>query len=257
VTSPFAFIGRHAWLVSSVCIALGLVLGQGYMLVRPDLLLVEHVEFEGCSETQKAGLRHLADVPNGSLIWSVDTDEVAAAVERHPWVKSASVSRQWPSTLVVAIEERRPVALIRKDVGLWYVEEDGTIFQPAHGHRLDLPVLSGLNEELSGRHPHLSVLVVRDALRLIDTLESEGLVGRDEVSEVVFSEARGFTVLAGNAEVVFGFERFPEQAQRLAALFNHGVALESRLHIDLGPDTVAIVRPLDAPGVPFPTPTPI
>jgi cell division protein FtsQ len=234
--------------VSAVLIGLVGTLGA----TRPNLMLVEHVAFEGHGEATAPELRHLADIRNGDRIWEVDIDRVARGVERHPWVRRAHVHRQFPDTVVVRVEEHRPVALLHygtTDGGgrLYYVAEDGTVFLPADGTDLDHPSLTGITADLEARHPGLPRLVVRDALHLVDALDAGGVLSSDRISEVAFRETRGFTVHAGKARILFALTDVPEQVRRLSALLDSGtVDLDRPLHVDLGPETVAIVRPLDA-----------
>ncbi len=241
---------------------IGLVGALG--VARPDLMLVEHVAFEGQSESSRAELRHLSDIRSGDRIWEVDVDQVARGVERHPWVRRAHVHRQFPDTVVVRVEEHVPVALLHyesrdadgSDGRLYYVAEDGSVFLTASGADLDYPSLTGISPSLEARHPGLPRLVVRDALHLLQTLDARDVVSRDQISEVAFRETRGFTVHVGQARIVFALTDVPEQVRRLAALLDSGtVDLDQPLHVDLGPKTVAIVRPLDPAGLSDPSPT--
>ncbi|MEZ4317571.1 MAG: FtsQ-type POTRA domain-containing protein [Myxococcota bacterium] len=223
------------------------VVGVGGVLaaVRPDLMLVEHVRFEGLDQARWAELRHLSDIRNGDRIWEVDPDRIARGVERHPWVRRATVRRQLPDTVVVHVEEHHPVALLHMGE-LYYVGADGSIFLTARNDDLDYPSITGITPELEKQHPALPRLVVRDALALIDALDSRGLVHRDRIHEVQFAPTRGFTVWAGEARILFGLSNTDEQLDRLATLLSHGrVDLSRPLHVDLGPKSLAIVRALD------------
>lgn len=214
-----------------------------WALLRPDLMLVERVTFEGQHQATAAELRHLADLPNGTRIWEVDVDVVERAVERHPWVARASVTRSLDRTVHVAIEEHRPVALVHLG-RLHYVAQDGTVFLPANAADLDYPSITGITPELGAAHPDLPRLVVRDALALIDALDGRGLIPADRVDEVHFSATRGFTVVSGGSEVLFGLHDVSSQLDRLEALLASGkVALDTPVHVDVAPSTVAIVRP--------------
>ena len=59
----------------------GVVLG-GALTVRPDHMLVEHVRFEGHDEAGAAELRHLLDLRNGTRVWEVDAEALAARAAR-------------------------------------------------------------------------------------------------------------------------------------------------------------------------------
>jgi cell division protein FtsQ len=95
-------------------------------------------------------------------ILSYDTEAARARLERVGWVKSAKVTRLWPSTLVVELEERRPFALWRPngavDVGsgapgqMVVVDLDGTVLGPAEpGSFPGLPVVAGAGAPQAAR----------------------------------------------------------------------------------------------------------
>lgn len=222
--------------------------GVGYLQVRPDLWMVERVEFEGVRHSGPGALRHLADLRNGTTIWSVDLEAASRGVERHPWVRSARASRKWPNTVTIAVEEYEPVAILHSD-DLYYVDADGTPFLRGQVTDFDYPMITGLDPELERLHPDLPVLVIRGALSLADQLADTGLVDRSEISEVAFSEARGFTVHARRSRILFGLEGTGTQLDRLGMLVARGeVDLHEPLWIDLAPRDLAIVRPLERPG---------
>jgi cell division protein FtsQ len=91
-----------------------------------------------------------ADVPEGQALLDVDLAGVASRIEELPWVVSADVSRHWPGTVVVVIEERRPVAVAAIDEGEWGVlSGDGRLMEvtavPPEGlvPLVDVPPMTG------------------------------------------------------------------------------------------------------------------
>lgn len=215
-------------------------------VVRPDCMMVERVVFQGASRASEASLRHLADIPNGTTIWSVDPEAAARGVERHPWVRRATAVREWPDRVVIEVEEYEPVALLHYD-RTYYVDRDGTPFLADVTGDLDYPSLTGIGPELERAHPDLPVLAVRDALWLIEALDARGLLSRDRISEVAFSRTRGFTVHGPAARFAFGVDDLERKLARLERLVAEGqVDPEAPVLVDLAPETVAIVRPLAA-----------
>ncbi len=231
-----------AGLVALGAVSFAVALGG---VLRPDRMLVEHVVFEGASVAAEGELRHLIDLRNGTRVWQVDVERVASLAEAHPWVRRADVRVDWPDTVVVSVEERRVVAVLHRERAL-YLDEDGTPFVAARSERLDLPHLTGFTEDLEALHPQLPGLAVRDALWLMDALETRGLTTLP-VSEVAFSPSRGFTVHHGRARLVFGHGELPSQLDRLERLVREeGLDPAGPTWVDLAPATVAIVRPIPA-----------
>jgi len=223
--------------------AVGVVIG-GVAMARPDQMLVEHVAFEGAERAGAAELRHLIDLRNGTRMWEVEAEVLAARAEVHPWVARANVRVEWPDTVVVEVEEREAMAVLLADRAV-YLDAAGTPFLGARADAVDLPHLTGIGPRLAALHPDLPAMAVRDALWLLEQLEARGLGAREDVSEVAFSEVRGFTVHLGHARLVFGHGDLPRQLDRLERLVREqGVRLDEPTYVDLAPPTVAIVRPL-------------
>jgi cell division protein FtsQ len=87
-------------------------------------------------------------------ILSYDTEAARARLERVGWIKSAKVTRLWPSTLAVELEERRPFALWRPNGVVdaasgapgqtMVVDAEGVVLGPAApGMFQTLPVVAG------------------------------------------------------------------------------------------------------------------
>lgn len=215
--------------------------------LRPDHMLVERIEFRGAERASEPALRHLAGLENGTTMWGVDAAAIAAGVSNHPWVKSARVHRSWPDRVVVDVEEYVPAAMLLSG-GLYYVDAEGNVFMEARGEDVDYPVITGIDPELGDAHPDLPRVAARDALKLVTALDEQGLVDVADVSEVAFSPARGFTVVLRHtlaARLVFGLEDHDRELGRLARLLADGVDLSKPVLIDLAPERIAIVRPLN------------
>lgn len=232
--------------LSLIC-ALLTGLAVGAWATRPDLMFVEHVVFEGQSQATANELRHLADLHNGVRIWEVDDKRVEAAVERHPWVRHAEVRRAFPNRVTITVDEHVPVALFHYDQ-LYYVDSDGVAFLPADGRDLDYPSLTGVTASLEASHPELPRTVVLEALGLMASLDERGLLSVDRIDEVHFAATHGFTVRSGGSRILFALDDIDAQLDRFAALLTSGtVDLDRPFHVDLGPRSVAIVRPLGPP----------
>lgn len=91
---------------------------------------VKAVHIQGASpETRAAVLKALA-VDRGDNILGVDLDAVRGRVEAVSWVEDAKVVRLLPDTLVVAVTERRPLAVWQNQGRLALVDAQG---QPIAG----------------------------------------------------------------------------------------------------------------------------
>lgn len=109
------------------------------------LLDVDTVHVTGASQTGETAVLSALGFGPGKAMVLVDSQAAAEAVERLPWVERAAVERDWPGTVTVAVEERRPsVAVLGADGRFTLIDRAGrelaTVDQPAAG----LPVLEGV-----------------------------------------------------------------------------------------------------------------
>ena len=89
-------------------LALGLLGWQWQSSVRMDRVAVT-----GARHVPADTVRHLARVDSGTVMEAIDGRLVADRVERHPWVKTAAVTKQRAyGSLRIAVTERTPAALV-------------------------------------------------------------------------------------------------------------------------------------------------
>jgi cell division protein FtsQ len=210
-------------------------------------LRIREIRFEGNTRAAPAELLELSPVQRGDHLLLCDTELVAAALRRHPWVASIEVRRELPPALAVKVVERRAAALVDLG-GLYLVDERGEVFKRAvPGDGLDLPVVTGISREAwVERRPDIEPLLSA-ALALLGRWAERGLDRRAPVSEIHIDPEYGTTLWAGDdgLEVRLGHGDLPEKLDRLervlAALAADGQRAEV-LHLDnrRRPDWVAV-----------------
>jgi cell division protein FtsQ len=101
-----------------------------WAVTRTPLLDVDRVAVAGAQRTAVPDVLAAAAVPLGQALVDVDVGDVAARVDDLPWVASAEVERHWPGTVVVVVQERRPVAFVALDEGEWGIlSGDGRLME--------------------------------------------------------------------------------------------------------------------------------
>jgi cell division protein FtsQ len=221
------------------------------------LALVTHSPALRISRIGVQGARHLtpnevvARVPElkGQNIVRADLERARARLMRSPWIREATLRRQLPSTIEIAVVEREPIGLARLDERLYLVAADGTLlaeFGPGH-EEYDLPIIDGLQVRSAGR---LVVDDVRAALAadVVRHLRQTDDLGR-LVSQIDVSDDEDAVVLLADdpARLHLGHERF---AERLRAYQELAPALRERVaaidYVDLRFDERVFVRPVRA-----------
>jgi cell division protein FtsQ len=175
----------------------------GWMnLMDPQTLPVKQVQIEApfIHVSRDELFQVLKPVAKGGF-FNVDVEAVTAAVERLPWVNSASVQRVWPDALRVTVLEQKALARWRDQA---LVNEQGELFSPPAATFPDGLV------ELQG--PDSTVAQMAAEFRVFkETLQPAQL----RMNRLLLSPRRAWQVeLEGGAVVLLGREEMPQRLQR-------------------------------------------
>ena len=89
-----------------------------------------------------------ADLPPKANLWKLNLAEIRRRIEAQPWVKEASVRREFPGRLVIAVTERQALAAVPDNNAFFVVDADGRVLALADNYYgLGLPVLTGVRSE--------------------------------------------------------------------------------------------------------------
>lgn len=117
------------------------VLALGYVLLFTGLFGVRSVRVVGTNTVPVAQVREVASVEQGQPLLRVDTDAVRTRVMTVRAFSSVEVSRSWPSTIVISVTERVPVAVVDTGEGFRFVDGSGVVFRTVPTKPPGLPLL--------------------------------------------------------------------------------------------------------------------
>ena len=87
--------------------------------------VLENIIIEGRENTSYKDIIQTLKADKGSPIFSVEMQEVKGRLEDTTWIKKAMVERRLPSTLYIAIIERKPIAIWQFKKKLYLVDTEG------------------------------------------------------------------------------------------------------------------------------------
>ena len=177
-------------------------------------LPVSIVRAEGNTIVPTAEILRLAAIPKDAKLFSVDIAAAQKRVKQNPFIRAASVNRQGPEGISVAVEERTPVAILVMNQML-YVDEEGVVLPLVKSERLfDLPALTGALPEaecMPGKR--ITKQPILEALHLlaISRMISDELFRR--ISEVQVRESGDLLIHTAEAgvPVLVGHGDLPEK----------------------------------------------
>jgi cell division protein FtsQ len=172
-----------------------------FALSRSPLFRVREVRVEGLTHGSPARIVRLAGLSEQDRTLGLDLDAIRSRVERDPWVARAEIDIDLPSTVIVRITERSPVAWVDLGAGPMLIDGAGVVIAPGTGHGLpEIVPPPGWTERLPlGSVRASSVAAVARALGALPTAV------RAEVERAeVLPETGLELILRGGARVRYG-----------------------------------------------------
>ncbi|MDQ4052487.1 MAG: FtsQ-type POTRA domain-containing protein [Actinomycetota bacterium] len=201
-----------AWRRLLVAALLLVLAGSGvYAVYFSSLLAVEGAEVRGLESLTVADIMRAAEVPVGEPLATVDLTAVERKVSSLGEVRSVEVSRQWPHDLLIEVEERVPVAVVRLGDQLRNLDSDGVIFGDRKRQPGNLPVVE--------TDTHTDSDALREAAAVAGALEPAFLATVDHLEVATLDQIT--LVLRDGRIVQWGSaEQSEEKAEVLSALLS-------------------------------------
>ncbi len=120
-------VPRGRALVFVVGASVVLLLAGLLALSRSPLFGLRRLEVRGAEHRSAAQIRAMAHlVPGTNVVW-LSPSSIVDRLTRDPWIAAATVTRSLPGTVRITVEERRPIAVLRRDGREVLVAGDGTL----------------------------------------------------------------------------------------------------------------------------------
>ena len=158
-----------------------LVLVTGYILLQSPLFEVRRVTVRGNQFLNEEKIRAVADISIGVNIFKIDLSSAVSNLKMVPMIKEVHVTRSFPSTVVIAVTERKPAGLLPDGEGFIEVDEEGVYLQKAGAGVPGLPVITGVHGDIPNPGQVVRAERLEDALTVIDGLPDEVVANLSEV----------------------------------------------------------------------------
>jgi cell division protein FtsQ len=188
---------------------------------------VREIQVRGADKVSGNEIVTIAGLRQGMSIWKVELDRIEKKIAKHPWVRRVLVRREFPSRIIIEVEERTPKAIVavRK---LYYVDSDGAVFKEvAPGENVKFPLLTGLRaEDVMAAGPAVRRRI-RDAMRLAELMAQRS----HSLSEIHFDALDRLVVYTTSYPVALhmGWGDWDEKLDRMERLLTLWKGHEERL----------------------------
>jgi cell division septal protein FtsQ len=158
-----------------------------------NLKLVK-VMVEGAHYLTQDEVLKTAGLTPGDGMFKVDLEDLNQKLKKLSWVDQVFVERRLPSSILISIRERKPVALLDNG-NLYGVDKEGRILNPSDALlNQDLPLISGVSFSADAVGTTQTAQILKPALDFFSFMtEKDGVLAHD-VSEVNLSEPESLKV---------------------------------------------------------------
>jgi cell division protein FtsQ len=127
-------------------IAVAVLLAIAYGVSRSPLLAVDTLAVKGTTHLTTEQVLDAAGVHEGDAMVWIDTGTALSGIEALPYVRDASLQREWPDTVRITVEERVPAAWIGGAGGAALVDRSGRVLETVEAAPPGMPQLVGAKQ---------------------------------------------------------------------------------------------------------------
>ena len=156
-------------------------------LCHSDFFQITAMKINGNHMVSKEQVTVLSKVEIHSNLLAINISQVKSLLESHPWIAGAEIIRNWPNRLVITVRENKPVALLSRKTGLFYLDNKGHIIAAASPtQELDFPVVTGLENFIFNTASSDPIpAILQDAMKLLQlSSRNNSILPEQNISEI-------------------------------------------------------------------------
>jgi len=126
--------------------ALSLALISGYQfLSSSSYFRLNNIVLAGVSDDFREELIKISGIKEKENLLSIESSTIRKNIERHPWIKSVYLKKEFPHTLYIEAENEETVAIVILET-MSLMNKEGIIFKDVESNDcIDFPVVTGLS----------------------------------------------------------------------------------------------------------------
>jgi len=157
-------------------------------------LRLSKVSVEGVKYLEEREILQAAGLPMGESMLKLDIEGTLRTLQGLAWVEKVFIERRLPSSVLISVRERTPVALVERGA-IFGLDAQGRLMPPSAALAAeDLPLISGQAFVPEAVGTTAAAHALRPALELLEFLKKEDPDLAQNVSEVNLAEAGALRV---------------------------------------------------------------
>lgn len=199
-----------------VIVVMGVV---SYFTLRRGTFTIEEIIIQGNLKVKEREiLKRSGLMEGGSSIFFLE-NQVAERILKNPWIKSASVKKEYPKKVIIKIEEEAIYCLMLDEDGKpYYLSKNGSRIQAGKFlEGLDFPVLigDGINDSK----------LISEALLILQLSSNSDILNWNEISEIHLDTVYGINLYTTDGrQIEFDRKNIKSKWRKLEKIITHARA---------------------------------
>jgi cell division protein FtsQ len=232
----------------ALCVAMAWAGYMGYRLLRKaDYFRLRTVRIVGHQTLTQHDILYLLDLSADATLFQLDLARMGTRLERHPYIKTVTLRREFPDTLIVTVQEREPYLVVQVEDQRFFLDAEGVVLGPFMPQQdQELPQLTLRQQRVLAAGMRLQQEEIQRALEFVRDFKASPIIGTTRLVELSVEES-GAVVLEVAPypfKLRVGEEKLDTQLGRLPSVLHYitqqGLAVRS---IDLSYRQRVIVIP--------------
>ena len=201
-----------------------LIQGSNSWCSYTDVFDITNVNIQGNTILTNHEILQIADIQPDTCIKTLDLASIQIKLETNPYVRAATISRDYPSNVNILISERIPICYVNH-IELFLTDAEGIVLPvPDQSLETNLPVISGFESDSLEYYPGYYI-PNESVLKIIHVISSTINAAPDlysEISEFHYWNNGNFILytVKNGTPIYLGNKSLPEQLNILANFQN-------------------------------------
>ena len=228
----FKLLGQITLSILGLFLFIMLLRGSNSWCDYTDVFDIVSINIKGNRILSRNEILKMANIDSDSSIKSLDLADIQTKLEINPYIKAASVSREYPNRINILICERVPICYINHK-GLLLVDAEGIVLPvPEQSLDTNLPVISGFESDSLDYYPgyYIPNDEVLKIVQIMDATLTSAPELYSEISEIHYWNHSSYILytIKNGTPIYLGEKSLPEQ---LSILANFQDRLNGKRHL--------------------------
>ncbi|MFO7891549.1 MAG: FtsQ-type POTRA domain-containing protein [bacterium] len=206
------------------CFCYGIGIQYSKWIDDSEKFCLQDIEVQGNIYFSKEEILQECGIKKDESIWNLDLKSMNKNLTKNPFLEEIHIYRCFPDKLVISVQEKKPVALLKVNGAFLTLDRNGLVLPSKIGKMYDLPLISGdfkgrigVGYQAGGKKLKFSLNLLNMIIDLQPRLYSEisEIMVKDKDEVWFFTTRYGIPVKAGKDKWIYKINCLTEVMEKL------------------------------------------